>query len=88
MRIIYTNRFKKDFKRMKKRGQSGDVFEKVVEKLAMGDNLDAKHKDHELSGRLAGYRACHIKGDWLLLYRIGSDTLFLERTGTHSDLFK
>ncbi|CEO17803.1 mRNA interferase YafQ [Rickettsia monacensis] len=31
---------------------------------------------------------CHIEPDWLLLYYLDDEVLRLERTGTHSDLFK
>ena len=37
----------------------------------------------------ADFRECHIKPDWLLIYRIDNEDLllFLFRTGSHSDLF-
>ncbi|MCI5120644.1 MAG: type II toxin-antitoxin system mRNA interferase toxin, RelE/StbE family, partial [Candidatus Electrothrix sp. AUS4] len=31
---------------------------------------------------------CHIEPDWLLIYRISESNLYLERTGSHTDLFK
>ncbi|WP_414628476.1 type II toxin-antitoxin system mRNA interferase toxin, RelE/StbE family [Tetragenococcus muriaticus] len=30
---------------------------------------------------------CHIQPDWLLIYEIDEEYLYLLRTGTHSDLF-
>ncbi|MFH2075437.1 MAG: type II toxin-antitoxin system mRNA interferase toxin, RelE/StbE family, partial [Pseudomonadota bacterium] len=33
-------------------------------------------------------RDCHIEADWILIYTADKDSLRLERTGTHSDLFK
>ena len=58
-------------------------------KLANGEPLDEKHKDHPLSGDWIGHRECHILPDWLLVYRIEDEVLVLtlSRTGTHSDLF-
>ena len=48
-------------------------------------------RDHALvtSRNYKGMRECHIEPDWLLVYCIEDDllTLFLVRTGTHSDLF-
>ncbi|WP_299296933.1 type II toxin-antitoxin system mRNA interferase toxin, RelE/StbE family, partial [uncultured Mobiluncus sp.] len=37
-----------------------------------------------------GFRECHIKPDWLLIYRIDGNRLilFLNRTGSHADLFE
>ena len=58
-------------------------------KLTNGEPLDAKYKDHQLSGNWIGHRECHIQPDWLLVYRYEDDVLVLTltRTGTHSDLF-
>ena len=49
-----------------------------------------KYRDHELNGKFKGFRECHIKPDWLLVYLIENDilTLTLVDTGTHSDIFK
>ncbi len=49
--------------------------------------LDPRCRDHSLVGDWRGYRECHISGDWLLIYRLDEDTVFLARSGTHSDLF-
>ena len=35
-----------------------------------------------------GFRDCHLEPDWLLIYKSTEDTLILERTGSHSELFK
>ncbi|GHV54331.1 hypothetical protein AGMMS49579_14690 [Spirochaetia bacterium] len=50
--------------------------------------LDEKYKDHALSGNFKDYRECHIKPDWLLVYRITDGVIYFSRTGTHSDIFK
>jgi mRNA interferase YafQ len=88
-KITATNQFKKDYKKAKKRGLDIKELEKVVDTLANGSKLDDKYKDHELVGNYIGFRECHIKPDWLLVYKIKSDklVLVLSRTGTHSDLF-
>lgn len=59
----------------------------VIETLASQKRLDARYKDHALTGDLRGYRECHIKPDWLLIYYVVDGTLYLARTGSHSDLF-
>lgn len=61
----------------------------MVNKLAMGEKLESSHRDHEQIGDYVGYRECHIKPDWLLIYKIQEDklVLILARTGSHSDLF-
>lgn len=88
MNIIYTTQFKKDYKRIKKQNKDVDKLKCIIEKLIGGQKLDPKYRDHQLSGQWKGHRDCHIDPDWILIYRLSSDTLCLERTGSHSDLFK
>lgn len=84
-----TARFRKELKKMLKRGADLDKMETVVNLLASGTPLPPQYHDHALTGDFAGLRDCHITPDWLLLYRIDGDVLVLTltRTGTHSDLF-
>ena len=85
-----TSRFQKDLKRIAKRGYNTELLTAVIKKLANGEPLAQKHRDHALTGDYAGCRECHITPDWLLIYEISDDTLllYLTRTGTHSNLFK
>jgi len=85
-----SSRFKKDYKRIKKRGYDLSLLESVIDLLAKGEPLPAEYKDHALIGDLKGFRECHILPDWLLLYRINEGILILTltRTGTHSDLLE
>lgn len=82
-------RFQKDLKRIQKRGYDISLLKHVLELLASGETLPEKYKDHKLSGNYKGCRECHITPDWLLIYEIDGEELFLylTRTGTHSDLF-
>lgn len=88
-RIVITKKFSSDLKLIKKRGYDISLFREVVLLLSEGKPLPERNRDHKLSGRLMGYRECHITPDWLLIYRICEEDLilFLSRTGTHSDLF-
>lgn len=85
--IHYSNKFKKNMELMVKRGKDAKGIKVVIVVLANGGILDRKYKDHALSGNWAGFRDCHVESDWLLIYRIEGEILYLERTGTHSDLF-
>lgn len=89
LNIVSSNRFKKDLKLAIRRGYNISLLEEVVNKLAMGEILEKKYRDHELSGDFKGLRECHITPDWLLVYQIVDSelVLYLSRTGTHSDLF-
>lgn len=87
--IKYHTLFKKDFKRIKKRGDDISRLEKIVELLANEVPLPEQFKDHNLSGNYNGFRECHIAPDWLLIYQVNNNelVLVLSRTGSHSDLF-
>lgn len=87
--IVLSNQFRKDLKLASKRGYDLELLNEVVDKIASGNALPAKNRDHELTGNYIGFRECHIQPDWLLVYKIDNHELilFLSRTGTHSDLF-
>ncbi len=87
-RLSQTNQFLKDIKRMRKRGKDIKKLQPVVNKLANNETLPSRHRDHPLMGEWKTCRDCHIEPDWLLIYYTDSKILRLERTGSHSDLFK
>ena len=87
--LKYTSRFKKDFKQAKKQKRDIEKLFDVIERIANGETLETKWKDHALSGDYSGARECHIEPDWLLIYEMFEETLVLSllRTGSHSELF-
>lgn len=87
--IKYQTAFKRDFKRIKKRGYDINLLKNVIAMLAEGLSLPSEYRDHSLSGDFIGCRECHIAPDWLLIYETHEEELllYLMRTGTHSDLF-
>jgi mRNA interferase YafQ len=86
--VIQTSQFKKDIKRLKKRGKDLEKLGDVVRLLAADEPLEEKHCDHALIGRWIGSRDCHIEPDWILIYRNEPEALYMERSGSHSDIFK
>jgi mRNA interferase YafQ len=87
-RLSQTTQFSRDVKRMRKRRKDLSKLQEVVRLLAAGEALPPKHRDHPLIGPWAPSRDCHVEPDWILIYTADSETLRLERTGTHADLFK
>lgn len=87
--IQRTTRFDKDLKLAAKQGKDLTKLQIVIDKLANGDKLDDKHRDHALIGNYSGCRECHVSPDWLLVYKIDGDklVLLLYRLGSHSELF-
>ncbi len=86
--VSQTKQFSRDVKRIRKRGKDLDKLREVVRLLAEGSPLPANYRDHPLIGPWYPSRDCHIEPDWILIYTADRDSLRLERTGTHSDLFK
>lgn len=88
-KISYTNQFKKDLKKCQKRGMDMMLIQFVIQLLAQNGKLPATYKPHLLSGNKDGIWECHIKSDWLLLWRQNNKelTLLMLETGTHSDVF-
>ena len=89
MTLVTTTQFRKDYKRVKKRGCDMALLENVIDTLLAGETLDPQYRDHALSGRLNGYRECPILPDRLLRCATDGERLILAAagTGTHSDLF-
>jgi len=84
----YTNEFLKCLKRDKNRGLDMTLLNEVMNKLVNEEILDEKYRDHALGGNYIGKRECHIKPNWLLVYRSENNKIIFYRTGTHSDLFE
>ncbi|MCL1909726.1 MAG: type II toxin-antitoxin system YafQ family toxin [Kiritimatiellaeota bacterium] len=86
--IVVESGFKSDWKHLQKKRYPYDEMEAVIKLLEYQQPLPGRYKDHQLSGNWKGFRECHIKSNWLLIYRIVESSLVLVRTGTHDDLFK
>ena len=82
--------FEKDFIRCVKRNYNLKLFEDVIAQLETTGRLPEKYKAHKLAGQYKGFWECHVKPDWLVIWRQNNKTRVIElvRTGTHSDLFK
>lgn len=89
--VDVTNDFKKDYKKISKQGKNLNKLKTIIDKLACGEEIDKKYRDHKLtnSKKYKNCRELHIDPDWLLVYRIVENELVLVLidTGSHSDLF-
>ena len=88
MNLIYTTQFKKDFRRVSSQGKDISKLETIIEILLSRKKLDPQYRDHSLVGKWKNHRDCHIEPDWILIYSLTKESLILERTGSHSELFK
>jgi len=90
--IQVTSTYKKNYKKLKKRGKDTEKLKYVIATLARGEKLAPKYRDHQLtnSKRFIDCRECHVEPDWLLVYKKNKEELILLliETGSHSDLFE
>jgi len=87
--IGYTSRFKKDFKRCIMRGLDISILEIAIELLRLNGNLPSIYKPHKLKGKYVDCWECHLRSDWLLVWKQNDNELILlfTNTGTHSEIF-
>lgn len=89
--VVTSNKFKKQLIKAKKQGKDIKKINMVVTKLANGETLESKYKDHALydTKYYRNCRECHIESDWLLVYKYDNDKiiLYLIETGSHAVLF-
>lgn len=86
----FTSEFKKSWERYNRAGRR-DMAQarQVMALIFLGERLPAQYVDHELAGDWAGFRECHVGGDFLLIYQLSSsDLVTFVDLGSHSELFK
>jgi mRNA interferase YafQ len=90
--LVFTRRFERDFRRLKKRLAPQvldyDTLEYLFELLQSGSRLPEAFREHSLRGDLAGFLECHIDADCLLIYRVMRSRVVLHPIGTHNELFR
>lgn len=83
-----TSQYRKDLKKALKSGRDASKLKDVTDRLLNQQPLEAKHRDHQLSGEYKDCRDCHLEPDWLLIYQSTPTALILIRTGSHSEIFR
>lgn len=86
--VVTAKAFARDVKRLQRRGLDMARLFAVVETIRTRQPLEPRHRDHALTGNWQGFRECHVAGDWLLIYRVDDEAIYLTRSGTHADLFE
>ena len=83
-------RYIRDREYLEENGYDLEELDGVIAMLLDGERLPRKHKPHKLKGDGKGLWDCHVKDDWILLYRYSDDGLILEavRTGSHRRLLR
>ena len=90
--IVFTRRFERDFRRLKRRlarhALDYETLEYVFGLLQSARPLPEGFREHPLEDNYAGFIECHVDADWLLIYRVTRNRVVCHRTGTHRELFR
>ncbi len=68
--IKTTNKFEKDLILCIRRNYDVNVLNEILNALENKGIVDPQHKPYRLKGNLKGYWECHIKPDWLLIWKL------------------
>ena len=80
--------FRKDESRVK---LTDEQYQERIEYLSLilkNEPLPSEALDHPLTGEYKGFREFHLAGDLLIIYTVRENVIYLQRMGTHSQLFK
>jgi len=83
--------FKKDIARDKKSGHYSEkdfgTLKSIIQSLQNQEEIDKKYKRHPLKGSMKGFESIHIKSDWLLIFKVDTDYLYLIMIGKHTQIY-
>lgn len=95
LKAAFTPSFSRDLKRIRKRGLDErvllEVIDLIIENTAESrEELRRRHRMHSLKGAWRGSSECHVAnaGDWLIVWRESGGIAFMQRTGTHAEIFR
>jgi mRNA interferase YafQ len=92
LKIKIEKSFKKDIERDKKSGQYSDkdfnALKRIFTLLQNEGIVEPKFKRHPLKGEIKEFESIHIKGDWLLIFKVDSQYLNLVMLGKHTQVYK
>jgi mRNA interferase YafQ len=84
--------FKKDIARDKKSGHYSqndfELLKTIIVDLQNKIEIDEKFKRHPLKGTMKGFESIHLKGDWLLIFKVDKEFLSLVMLGKHTQVYK
>lgn len=95
LKATFMPSFSRDLKRVRKRGCNekdlSEVIGLIIENSKESrEELRRHHRMHTLRGSWKGSSECHVAnaGDWLVVWRVVEDVAFLQRTGSHDEIFR
>jgi len=92
LKIKIEKSFKKDISRDQKCGKYSkndfEILKIIINKLQNNEEVDSIYKRHSLKGDLQNFESIHIKNDWLLIFKVDKEYLYLVMLGAHSQVYK
>lgn len=89
--VVVSNKFKQSLKKLKKQRKNIDEMLDIIYKLSIKEELDPKYRNHQLVNdkHYKDCYECHIRPDWLLVYKYdeGKLLLLLINTCSYSEVF-
>lgn len=78
-KIEYTSKFKRQLRKIVKQNKNINELLEVVTRLANLEELELKYKNHNLINDkiYRNCKECHIRIDWLLVYKYVEDRLVI-----------
>jgi len=92
LEIIIEKAFKKDIARAKKSGLYSEedfkLLKTMISDLQNEQEIDENFKRHPLKGTMKGFESIHLKGDWILIFKVDEEFLSLVMLGKHTQVYK
>lgn len=95
LKAAFTPSFSRDLKKIRKRRLNEhdlmEVIDLIIENTSDSrEELRRRHRMHDLKGTWKGSSECHVAnaGDWLIVRRETDGVAFMQRTGTHDEIFR
>ena len=86
--VVLKSQFRRDFGKWVEGGPVESELRAVMGRIASGEPLEPRHRDHPLQGVWRGCRDCHVRGDVMLIYSLPAGLAVFHRVGSHSELFR
>lgn len=92
LKIKIEKSFKKDVEKAKRSGQytkeDFELLKRIIGDLENGREIPTKYRRHLLKGNMKNYEVIHLKPDWLLVFKIETEYLYLVMLGKHTQVYK
>ena len=89
LRVEFTKQFKRDLKKSKRQNKDLMLLENIMDNITFENPIAAKFRDHHLSNNWINHRELHLRGDWLLIYKLilEENLVIFVRLGSHAEVF-